>query len=358
LIGPTAKLAENPHVAHAQISQIACHFPENVLGNEELAELYSGWTPQSIEEKLGVRIRPIAAEDETSADLAVRAGENLFARGDCSPKDIDFLIFCTQEPDYLLPSSACLIQDRLGIPKTAGAFDYNLGCSGFVYGLAMARGLIETEMARNVLLLTANTYSKLINRLDRVTRPLFGDAAAATLIRGVDSLASEGPAIGPFIFGTDGSKGDVMIVPAGGRRLPCSPSTAIEQTDANGAVRSKDQICMNGQGIFSFAMDAVPRLVEDLMQKAQVTRDDVDLFVFHQANKFMLEALRHECDIDPERFVVELAERGNTVSSTIPIALLDSQNAGRLKPNARVMLIGFGVGLSWAGTMAVMPESV
>ena len=345
-------------MAQAQISQIACHLPENVLGNEELAELYFGWTAQSIEEKLGVRSRPIAGEDETSADLAVRAAEKLFQRGDCSAKDIDFLIFCTQEPDYLLPPSACLIQDRLGIPQTAGAFDFNLGCSGFVYGLAMARGLIETGMAQSILLLTASTYSKLINRLDRVTRPLFGDAAAATWITRVDSPSSDGPSLGPFVFGTDGSRGDLLIVPAGGRRLPCSPRTAVEYTDSNGGVRSKDQLCMRGPGIFSFAMDTVPRLVEDLLEKAGMTRGDVDLFVFHQANKFMLDALCDECGIDPERFVVDLADRGNTVSSTIPIALLDSRNAGRLKPNARVMLVGFGVGLSWAGAMAVLPERI
>ena len=343
-------------MAQAQISRIACHAPENVLGNEELAELYSGWTAQSIEEKLGVRTRPIAGDDETSADLAVRAAQKLFERGQCSAKDVDFLIFCTQEPDYLLPASACLIQDRLGIPQTAGAFDFNLGCSGFVYGLAMARGLVETDMAQNILLLTANTYSKLINPLDRVTRPLFGDAAAATWISSVDSPPSANPYIGPFVFGTDGSRGDLLIVPAGGRRLPCSPQTAIEHTDSNGAVRSLDQLCMLGQGIFSFAMDTVPRLVEDLLEKAGITRNDVDLFVFHQANKFMLDALRDECGIDQDRFVVDLTERGNTVSSSIPIALLDSMNAGRLKPNARVMLVGFGVGLSWAGAMVVLPE--
>ena len=343
-------------MAQAQISQIAHHFPENVLGNEELAKLYSGWTAQSIESKLGVRARPIAGEDETSADLAVLAAEKLFQRGDCSARDIDFLVFCTEEPDYLLPPSACQIQDRLGIPQAAGAFDFNLGCSGFVYGLAMARGLIETDMAQNILLLTANTYSKLINRLDRATRPLFGDAAAATWIRRVDSPPSAGPSIGPFVFGTDGSRGDLLMVPAGGQRLPSSPRTAIEHTDAHGAVRSMDQLCMNGQGIFAFAIDTVPRLVKDLLKKARMTLKDVDLFVFHQANKFMLEALRDECGIDEERFVVDLADRGNTVSSSIPIALLDSRDAGRLKPKARVMLVGFGVGLSWAGAMVVLPE--
>ncbi len=342
----------------AQISAIAYHLPEQILGNEELAALYSGWTAQSIEEKLGVRTRHVAARGETSSDLAVKAAAKLFERGPWGPEEVDFLLFCTQEPDHLLPTSACLIQDRLGIPQRAGSLDFNLGCSGFVYGLAMARGLIETGLAGKVLLLTANTYSKLIHPLDRATRPLFGDGAAATLIRRVDTADSAGPLIGPFVFGTDGSGGDLLIVPAGGQRLPRSAETAVEQTDSKGGVRSKDHIYMHGPGIFSFAVEVVPPLVDRLLKKADLQREDIDLFVFHQANKFMLETLRKQCELDPERFVVDIVDRGNTVASTIPIALLDAQNAGRLKPGARVMVVGFGVGLSWAGAIVMMPQSV
>ena len=342
----------------AQISGIEFYLPQRVLGNDELAELYSGWTAESIEEKLGIRTRRIAAEDETAADMAVEAANKLFKRGVCSPGEIDFVIFCTQEPDHFLPTSACLIQHRLGIPQTSGALDFNLGCSGYVYGLAMARGLIETGLSHNVLLLTANTYSKFINPKDRATRPLFGDGAAATLIRETPCEASAASFVGPFLFGTDGSGGDLLIVPAGGQRLPCSRETAVELTDSKGATRSRDQLTMHGPGIFSFAVETVPTLVQRLLEKAQLTREDIDLFVFHQANKFMLETLRKECQIDADRFVIDLADRGNTVASTIPIALVDANRAGRLKPNARVMLIGFGVGLSWAGAIAVLPETL
>jgi 3-oxoacyl-[acyl-carrier-protein] synthase-3 len=344
-------------VQRAQISGIEFYLPRRVLGNGELAELYSGWTAESIEEKLGIRTRRIAAEDETAADMAVEAANMLFRRGTCSPDQIDFVVFCTQEPDHFLPTSACLIQHRLGIPQSSGAFDFNLGCSGYVYGLAMARGLIETGLARNVLLLTANTYSKFINPMDRATRPLFGDGAAATLIRETPWEASAPAPLGPFLFGTDGSGGDLLIVPAGAQRLPSSPETAVELTDSKGGARSQDQLYMHGPGIFSFAVGTVPPLVEGLLEKAQLAREDIDLFVFHQANKFMLQTLREECHIDADRFVIDLVDRGNTVASSIPIALVDAQQAGRLKPNARVMLIGFGVGLSWAGAIAVLPET-
>jgi 3-oxoacyl-[acyl-carrier-protein] synthase-3 len=344
-------------VIQAQIAKIAYYLPKEVLGNQELARLYSGWTVESIERKLGVRTRHIAAKDETASDMAVKAAQRLFERG-VSPGDIDFVLLCTQEPDYFLPTSACLIQDRLGIPKSSGAFDFNLGCSGFVYGLAVARGLIETDQARNVLLLTSNTYSKYINPLDRITRPLFGDAAAATLISGVETDGSRGPLIGPFVFGTDGSGADLLIVRAGGHRLPCSPETAIEERDSKGGVRSKNQIYMHGPGIFTFALRTVPKLVNDLLEKAKLRREDIDLFVFHQANKFMLQALREQCELDEDRYVIDMVDRGNTVSSTIPIALLDTQQRGGLKAHARVMFVGFGVGLSWAGTIAILPESI
>ncbi|MDI9445760.1 MAG: ketoacyl-ACP synthase III, partial [Planctomycetota bacterium] len=264
----------------------------------------------------------------------------------------------TQEPDHFLPTTACLMQHRLGLPNSCGAFDFNLGCSGFIYGLSLARGLIETGEARNVLLLTGSTYSKFINPKDRVSRPLFGDGAAATLVRSVDQPSGGGPWIGPFVFGTDGSGGDLLMVPAGGLRMPATAETAIEQTDSKGGVRSKNQLYMHGPGVFSFSVDRVPPLVQELLDKAGLKRDDVDLYVFHQANKFMLERLRKQCGLNADRFMIDMLDRGNTVSSTIPIALVDAQTSGRLNHNARVMLVGFGVGLSWAATLAVLPDGV
>ena len=341
---------------YAQISAIEFHLPEQVLANDELADIYSGWTPEAIEQKLGVRTRRIARPDETSSDLAFQAAEKLFGRDPTLRETVDFVIFCTQEPDHFLPTSACLLQHRLGLSESCGAFDFNLGCSGFIYGLSLSRGLIETGQASKILLLTGSTYSKFINRKDRVSRPLFGDGAAATLVEAVDEGTGEGPFLGPFVFGTDGGGGDLLMVPAGAMRMPPTAETAIEHTDSKGGTRSKNQLYMHGPGVFSFSVDRVPPLVRELLARAQLTRDDIDLFVFHQANKFMLERLRKQCEIVPERFMIDMLDRGNTVSSTIPIALLDAQASGLLKPRSRVMLVGFGVGLSWAATIAVLPE--
>ncbi len=345
-------------VPYAQISAIEFHLPEQVLANDELADIYSGWTPEAIEQKLGVRTRRVARPDETASDLAFQAAEKLFGREPSLREAIDFVIFCTQEPDHFLPTTACLLQHRLGLTEACGAFDFNLGCSGFIYGLSLSRGLIETGQATRILLLTANTYSKFINRKDRVSRPLFGDGAAATLVEAVEGEEGGRPMLGPFVFGTDGGGGDLLIVPAGGMRMPATPETAIEHTDSKGGTRSKNQLYMHGPGVFSFSVDRVPPLVQALLAKAGMTRDDIDLFVFHQANKFMLERLRKQCDIAADRFMIDMLDRGNTVSSTIPIALVDAQQSGLLKPRSRVMLVGFGVGLSWAATIAVLPERI
>ena len=290
--------------------------------------------------------------------MAVKAAQKLFDRNKCGPEDIDFVLLCTQTPDYFLPTSACLIQDRLRIPKTCGAFDLSLGCSGFIYGLAVSRALIENGLAANVLLLTAETYSKIIHPTDRAVRTIFGDAATATLVRRVEADDSCGAPIGPFVFGTDGSGADLVIGPAGGFRLPRSAQTAVEHTDDKGYARSKDNLHMNGLAIIAFSMTAVPALVEKLLLESGIDRDGVNAFVFHQANKMMLEELRKQCDIPPERFVVDLEDKGNTVSSTIPIALVDARRTGMIKPRATVMLVAFGVGLSWRGALAQLPETL
>jgi 3-oxoacyl-[acyl-carrier-protein] synthase III len=348
-------------VTLAQIRAIDYYVPEAVLDNKELASLYSGWSPESIENKLGIHSRRIAAPDETATDMAVKAGEKLLARGVCQADEIDFIILCTQSPDHFLPTSSCLIQQRLGIPTTCGAFDFNLGCSGYVYGLSIAKGLIETGQAKRILLLTSETYSKYIHDLDRATRPLFGDAAAATLITPASEIIeaeSDESLIGPFVFGTDGAGADLLVVPAGAHRTPVSPETSIEKTGVGGGVRTDENLYMNGPAIFSFSLETVPLAVNALLEKSGLEKTDIDQFVFHQANKFMLDRLRRECDIDPDRFIIEMAEVANTVSSTIPIALVETQKKGNLKPGSRLMLVGFGVGLSWGAVIVKIPEAI
>ena len=329
---------------------IEYYLPEKVLTNEELACLYPDWTAARIEQKLGIVERHVAADDECASDLAVRAAERLFARGILSPADVDYLLFCTQAPDYILPTTACIIQQRLGIPQSAGALDFNLGCSGFVYGLGLAKGLIETRQAKNILLLTADTYTKFMHPDDKGVRTLFGDAATASFITagpaGTDASTSD---IGPFVYGTNGSGARNLIVEAGGARKRKSDGTVT--IDDNGLPHCDANLYMNGPEIFSFTLTTVFAAVEKLLTKSQHRLEDIDLFVFHQANKHMLENLRLKCRIPKEKFYVCMRHTGNTVSSTIPIALQHALTDGTLRPGQLAMLVGFGVGYSWAATL-------
>src|ERR1017187_3783897 len=326
----------------ASVSAIEYYLPGNTVSTEGLSAEFPEWSVAKIDDKTGIRTRHIAAPDECSSDLAVAAARKLFASGACRPDQIDFILLCTQSPDYFLPTTACLVQKRLGIPTSAGALDFNLGCSGFVYGLGLCHGLIATGQARHILLLTAETYSKFIHADDRGVRTIFGDAAAATLV--VAEEATE-PLLGPFVFGTDGGGADHLIVRAGGMRQRCDENAA-------GAERpGPANLYMNGPEVFAFTLDSVPYCVNSLLGKAGLSFDDIDLFVFHQANRYMLERLRERMNIPRERFFIAMAHCGNTVSSTVPIALKEAESQGRLKPGTRVLLAGFGVGYSWAATL-------
>jgi 3-oxoacyl-[acyl-carrier-protein] synthase-3 len=333
---------------NASILAIEYHLPLPVVSNQNLAAEFPEWTIGKIEEKTGIMERHIAAPEECSSDLAVAAAQKLFDSGRCRPEQIDYLLLCTQSPDYFLPTTACLLQQRLGIPTSAGALDFNLGCSGYVYGLGLAQGLISSGQASKILLITAETYSKFLNQRDRSVRTIFGDAAAATFLSAEPSPA---PLIGPFVYGTDGRGGQNLIVPAGGMRLPRSPETAVAVPDGTGNVRSQDDVYMNGGDIFTFTLDVVPQSVNSLLEKAGLEAREVDLFVFHQANRFMLEHLRKRLQIPPEKFQLTMSHCGNTVSSTIPIALKHAAQEGRLPQGSLVMLVGFGVGYSWGATL-------
>ena len=328
-------------MSFAAIRAIEYHFPSQVVDNASLEQQFPDFPAAKIFAKTGIASRHIAAENECSSDLAFAAAEKLFACGKYDRSTVDALLFCTQSPDYLLPTTACLLQDRLGLPTTIAALDFNLGCSGFVYGLGLAKGMIETGQASRVLLLTGETYSKFIHPQDRSVRTLFGDAAAATLIESVDAAQ---PQIGPFVYGTDGRGGAHLTVRAGGLRHPdAAPAEDGKPGDAN--------LFMNGPEIFSFTLGAVPDAVAALLAKAELHQEDVDLYVFHQANAYMLEHLRTKIGLPKEKFFVFVESCGNTVSSTIPIALKEAEAAGKLHSGMKVMLVGFGVGLSWAATM-------
>jgi 3-oxoacyl-[acyl-carrier-protein] synthase III len=335
-------------VLNAAVTAIASHLPAAVLDNAELAEA-TGWAAEKIWEKTGIRERRVAAADETAGDLAAEAGRKLLAQTGVDPGSIDMLLFCTETPDYLLPATACLLHGRLGLRPGCGALDYNLGCSGYVYGLALAQGLVASGAARRVLLLTADTYSKLINPRDRSVRTLFGDAATATLVEVGEATG----AIGPFVFGTDGTGAERLIVRTGGARQPRTVETGIEQEDAHGNLRSADQLYMDGPEIMAFTLKAVPEAVRQLLERAALSLDSFDHVVLHQANGFLLERLRRKLAVAPERFVVALERVGNTVSSSLPLALEPLLSGGG-GARRRALLVGFGVGYSWAAASVMI----
>lgn len=327
----------------AKITNIEYYLPEQMLTNDQLSREFPGWSPDKIEKKVGIRERHIVKEDETALDLALIAGKKILKNYD---KDkIDFLMLCTQSPEYYLPSGACILQDRLGLNKNIGAFDYNLGCSGFVYGLAIAKSIINSKIAESILLITSETYTKYIHPKDKGNRTIFGDAAAAAIIE-----KSEEEHIGEFVLGTDGSGYKNLIVPNGGLRNRYNPN-AKEIDDGSGSIRTNNNIYMNGPEIFNFTIKAVPKVVSETLKKNNTTLNEVNYVIFHQANKYMNEYLRKKTGIPKEKYYLNLLYTGNTVSATIPIAIKDSLDNKLIKKDDKVLLVGFGVGYSWGGTI-------
>lgn len=329
----------------AYIKAISYYLPEKTVTNEQLVEDFPEWSVEKIAKKVGINERHIAAEDETAGDMAYQAAEKLIEENAINKETIDFVLLCTQSPDYFLPSTSCIIQNRLGLPTKCGAFDFNLGCSGYEYGLAVAKGLIVSGIAKNILLLTAETYSKHIHPKDKGNRTIFGDGASASLIS-TDGFGK----IGEFVLGSDGSGYDRLIHKTGAMRHYQLLNDLHD--DENGNPLSSDYLFMDGKAIFDFTSDVVPPMIEETLIKHHLTMDDVGLFVFHQANKYMINYLRKLMDIDKDKFYVFMENVGNTVSSTIPIALCEAYKEGRLSGN--ILLAGFGVGLSYGATIVTI----
>jgi len=328
------------------IKSIATHLPAGRLDNEELSRRFPEWSPEDILRKTGIRARALADPQECASDLAHRAAEKLLAGSEVRRADIDVLAFCTQSPDYLLPTTACVLQDRLALPQRCMAFDFNLGCSGYVYGLALVQGLLASGIGRRALLLTADTYTHYVHPSDRATAAIFGDAGTATLLEAVEDGSG---GLGPFVFGTDGSGHANLMVPASACR-PASNGKEGSQGPRPGRLH------MDGPRIFEFCMRRVPAAVRELLALADTDVDGIDRFVFHQANRFMMESIRKRLGISADRFAYRLEDVGNTVSSTIPMALEAEIEAGRIREGNRVMLVGFGVGYSWGACLVDWPR--
>lgn len=327
----------------AKIIDIEYYIPEGVLANSHLEEKFPEYSAQEIEKKVGIKERHIVSEDETALDLAYNAAEKILQNYDKNL--IDFILLCTQSPDYYLPTSACILQDRLGLKNDIGALDFNLGCSGFIYGLGLAKGLINSGIATNILLITSETYSKHIHPKDRSNLSIFGDGAAAIII-----TKSETEQIFNFVLGTDGKGYNNLIVPNGGMRCRYQEN-AEEKGDRSGSIRTDNHLFMDGPEIFNFTIGRVPTIVSTVLEMNNLNLSNIDFFIFHQANKFILDYLRKKIKIPKEKFYINLEDTGNTVSATIPIALKDCLDKKLINKGELILLIGFGVGYSWGGTI-------
>ena len=329
----------------AFIKYVAYCLPEKVVTNEAIVNDFPEWSVEKITEKVGVNQRHVAAEDETATDLAEKAAIKLIEENNIDKDIIDFVILCTQSPDYFLPTSACLLQTRLGLRQDIGAFDFNLGCSGYVYGLSIAKGLIAGGIAENVLLLTAETYNKYLHPKDKGNRTIFGDAASATLVS-VDGEAE----VLDFALGTNGKGANNLIVKSGASRMPENQNDLT--FDKNGNPVSSDYLFMNGAQIFAFTQRNVPKVINEVLEKNNLAKEDIDMFVLHQANRYMLDFLRNKMDIPEDKFYIFMENVGNTVSNSIPLCLVEARKENRLKGN--VLLCGFGVGYSWGAVILKM----
>ena len=316
-----------------KIKQIEYYLPEGILTNEELEKAYPEWSANKLEKKVGIKQRHITGPNETSLDLATKAAQKLLEKEN---KDlIDFVLFCTQSPDYLLPTSACILQKRLGLDTSIGALDFNLGCSGYVYGLALAKGLINAKLCKNVLLVTGETYSKFIAEDDISNRSIFGDAGTATIV-----AHSEEDMLGEFIFGTDGNGAENLIV----NGISARNFYTLKEVD-------RPTLFMNGPEIFNFTIETIPPLVQKVINKNKLQLSEIDYFILHQANKYILEFLISEIGLDKSKCHIDMLDYGNTVSNTIPIALKDAFDRRIIQKGDKVLLAGFGVGYSWASTI-------
>lgn len=325
----------------ANVASIEYALPQKMVTNDDLDSEHPEWSIHQLAPRTGVFTRYICAEDETGLDLAAVACEKLFTSGVVSKSDIGGLIVCTQTPDHIMPPNSTILQHQLGLPTSVTALDFTLACSGFIYGLMMAKAMIESGALNNILLVTSETYSKHIHPDDRSTRALFGDGAAVTLVR----QGTKG--VGEVVLGTDGSGSDRFTVSAGGARIPKSELTSISVTDQFGNVRTPENIYMDGRAVFDFVKKRIPSCVDSLLNKSGLTYEDISMFIFHQGSALSLDLVEKTLEIPKHKTYRNVERIGNTVSSSIPIAIKDAQNEKALLPDSKLLLCGFGVGFSW-----------
>lgn len=323
------------------ICAVSACVPSNVKYNKDLTDLISQEEIAKTIESVGIRERRYADEGVCSSDLCQKAAEKLISDNNIDKSSIDALIFISQTPDYHQPATSPLLQYKLGLPTSTLCFDVNLACSGYVYGLSMAFAYASTPGINNVLLLVGETMSKTVSQKDKVSTPLFGDAGTATLISKGDFPEAV------FSLHSDGSGSDVIKMPYGGYRNPSCQEGFEPKTDREGNIRTGEQFFMDGMDVFNFGMKVEPKDIKDLLKECNLTIDDVDLLIYHQANKFMTDFFSKRLKISPDKTPYCLEKFGNTSSASIPLTIVSELKEGYLN-RQRVIVSGFGAGLSWA----------
>lgn len=322
--------------------------PPGVVDNRDLGYLIPEEEIDKTINNIGIEQRRIADADVTASDLCYKAARQLMDDNGIDPASIDALLFMSQTPDYRIPATSCLLQHRLGLPRETMCFDISLGCSGYLYALSTAFAYASMQGINRVLLLDGETFSKIVNRRDKVDWPLYGDAGTATLVEKGDYGTST------FMLNTDGSGEDVLKVHAG-MRHPITADSCVEREREDGNIRTELEVFMDGMDVFNFAISKVPKSIKLLLQQTNRTIDDVDYLVFHQANRFMMDFFVKKLKISPEHVPYCIGKYGNTSSASVPLTIV-SELAGKLDGEHMVVMSAFGAGLSWGSAMVAMRD--
>jgi len=325
---------------YAHIVGWGCYLPDRAVTNDELAQ-FVDTSDEWIFQRTGIRERHIAAAHETTATLAFEAAARALTVADIHPSQVELIIVATSTPEYMFPSTACVVQDYLGAGRAA-AFDLSAACSGFVYALQMAAQSIATGSARNALVIGAETMSRVLDWSDRSTCVLFGDGAGAVVLKG----SSVPGGVMATTLRADGSGADLLCLPA----LYHNPVPILgPEFSSNG--HHKNIVDMDGRQVFRFATNVIASAVQDALKMADLNLDDVALIIPHQANVRIIEASAKKLKLPLEKFYLNVERTGNTSAASIPLALCDAVREGRLKPDDNVVFVGFGGGLTWGASV-------
>jgi 3-oxoacyl-[acyl-carrier-protein] synthase-3 len=332
----------------ACIAGIEIDLPERVVTNADLQRMHPDWIMAKIAERTGVLSRHICADDETALDIGQRASEALLDRLGLSTRDVGGVIFCTQTPDYKVPGNAALLHHRMKMSTSMPSFDISRGCSGFIDGLFLAKSMVVSGAIESILLITADTYTRMLHPKDRSTNTLLGEGGSACLIRAAEGGHGE---VGEFAMGTDGGDWDIFAVEAGGMRVPSTAETAKETVDSTGLIRSADCVKMDGPAVLAFVRKRVPQVIDELFEKVGYGMEKIDLVVPHQASELSLNYVQRWLKLPDEKFVNNISDVGNLSSASIPVALRREEISGRLQPGMKVLVVGFGIGLAWGACL-------